>query len=752
MNSLPDPHSLKQEIVQALQCARPGCPCAKGELVHCPAHDDAKPSLSLTVRNGRLLVHCHAGCTQRAVTEALQARGLWPGLQMSLTLEELAAAKRLPVDSLQPLGLRTAYQHDKAQVRIPYMDEQGEVVAIRFRKTLEGAERFSWRRGDKPLLYGLWRLREVRAAGWVLLVEGESDCLTAWLHGVPALGIPGKGTWRPEWARYLHGLQVILWLEPDAADLVERVARDIPGLRVILPPVGFKDLSDAHVQGEDVPALVGRLRREAMPAADALREQEQLRRHHEAASALRDCAGLLDYPHLLDRVDATLSQLGLAGDKRNAILLYLAFTSRLLDRPVNVAVDGPSAVGKNYLVSRVLALFPSEAAHPLTASSERFLAFAEEDFRHRFVVIGEAAGLHRDGVGATILRTIAWDGRMVYQTVEKTEHGLRPRRLEKPGPTGFITTTTKPLEPELATRVLTISVRDDPEQSRLVVLEAGRRAAKGSARIDVAPFVATQRWLAVAGVCEVVVPFGEKLAELVDARSVRVRRDFTQLLTLVQASALLFQRQRGRDTQGRVIATVADYAIVYGLTAELFAATLTDGLTAAQREAVNAVLALSEDTEEDSQRGVSLREVARHLGIDRSAASRRLARAAEKGYVINLEDRKGRPARYVPGEHLPDPRPAIPTPEALAKACEGVCSYPPENQCNTATPPSEAADRCSVAGVSEGVHTHPSDGEASSECPSCGGAKFWRSVFGKVSCAVCHPPAVPALVAEWIGS
>jgi hypothetical protein len=78
---------------------------------------------------------------------------------MSLTLEELAAAKRLPVDSLQPLGLGTAYQHDKAQVRIPYMDEQGEVVAIRFRKTLEGAERFSWRRGDKPLLYGLWRLR-----------------------------------------------------------------------------------------------------------------------------------------------------------------------------------------------------------------------------------------------------------------------------------------------------------------------------------------------------------------------------------------------------------------------------------------------------------------------------------------------------------------------------------------------------------------------------------------------------------------
>jgi hypothetical protein len=459
----------------------------------------------------------------------------------------------------------------------------------------------------------------------------------------------------------------------------------------------------------------------------------------------------LDNPHLLDRVDETLSQLGLAGDKKNSTLLFLALTSRLLDRPVNVVVDGPSAAGKSYLVSRVLSLFPSDAAYPLTAFSERFLAFAEEDFRHRFVVIGEAAGLHRDGAGATILRTLAWDGRMVYQTVEKTEQGMRPRRLEKQGPTGFITTTTKPLELELATRVLTISVRDDPEQSRLVVLEAGKRAADGSAKIDVAPFVAAQRWLAVAGVCQVVVPFGVKLAELVDARSVRVRRDFIQLVTLVQASALLLQRQRDRDTQGRVIATIEDYTIVHDLTGELFAATLTDGLTATQREAVNAVVALSEGREEDSHRGVGLREVAKRLGIDRSAASRRLARAAERGYIINLEDRKGRPARYVPGDPLPDPRPAIPTPSSLAQA---AWSYPSENQCNTAAPPSETPDdRCSVAAISEGVHTHPSnDRETPSQCPSCGGAKFWRSVSGKVVCAVCHPPAVPTLVAEWIGA
>jgi DNA primase len=35
----------------------------------------------------------------------------------------------------------------------------------------------------------------VRKAGLVVLVEGESDCHTLWLHEFPALGLPGAGNW-----------------------------------------------------------------------------------------------------------------------------------------------------------------------------------------------------------------------------------------------------------------------------------------------------------------------------------------------------------------------------------------------------------------------------------------------------------------------------------------------------------------------------------------------------------------------------
>ena len=42
-------------------------------LAHCPAHDDANPSLSLTEKaDGTLLWKCFAGCSQDAVREALE--------------------------------------------------------------------------------------------------------------------------------------------------------------------------------------------------------------------------------------------------------------------------------------------------------------------------------------------------------------------------------------------------------------------------------------------------------------------------------------------------------------------------------------------------------------------------------------------------------------------------------------------------------------------------------------------------------
>ena len=88
---------------------------------------------------------------------------------------------------------------EKLAVRIPYPDKEGQEVAVRFRTSLDGTEKFRWRSGDKPRPYGLGLLVEARKADYVILVEGESDCHTLWFYEIPALGIPGVSNWRDEW-------------------------------------------------------------------------------------------------------------------------------------------------------------------------------------------------------------------------------------------------------------------------------------------------------------------------------------------------------------------------------------------------------------------------------------------------------------------------------------------------------------------------------------------------------------------------
>jgi hypothetical protein len=50
----------------------------RGWTARCPAHDDRDPSLSISIsKEGKTLIHCHAGCSQDQVIEALTDLGLW---------------------------------------------------------------------------------------------------------------------------------------------------------------------------------------------------------------------------------------------------------------------------------------------------------------------------------------------------------------------------------------------------------------------------------------------------------------------------------------------------------------------------------------------------------------------------------------------------------------------------------------------------------------------------------------------------
>ena len=661
-----------------------------GWMARCPAHDDHDPSLSISDGDGgHVLVHCHAGCTQDAVVGALRDRGLWPSEKKGeispkkgrygvtgVTLKQLAEAKHLPVGFLEQLRLATATLKGVPAVKIPYCDITGTVVAMRTRLSLEKTgQRFAWRKGDHTTLYGLERLDEVRKAGWCLLVEGESDCWTCWFHGLPALGIPGKSTWKKEWAEYLVGLEVYLWQEPDAADLVGKVGAAVKGLKVIQAPDSTKDISEAHVRGEDVPTLLNGLRTTATEFESIQREESSTR----LADLERQATPIFAAPDPLVLVEAAIRQLGYGGDIKTPLIAYLSATSRLLalrpgTTPVHILLIGAPSAGKSWTVRVVLRLLPDDAYHVIDAGSSRVLIYDDADLRHRVLVFGEADSLptSEDNPAASALRNLLQDNKLHYKVVMRDEKTgeFAVRTIEKAGPTTLITTAVKPLGEQLMSRLFTLEVAENRGQVKAALRAQANIEFSGTVEPDGA-LVAYQGYLQLRAPWNVFVPFVTELAVAVGegASAPRILRDFQRLISLVKAVTVLRHRQRHIDSTGRLIAELADYEYVRNLVGQMYSDTVT-GATEGVRMAVEAVGRLGKAMQPGSK--VTVTAVGAALGISKMTASRHVKAAVNAGYLVNDEIRRRHPADLHVGEPLPD-RIGLPDPKRLVlKDCNSV--------------------------------------------------------------------------------
>ncbi|MCO6440701.1 MAG: toprim domain-containing protein [Nitrococcus mobilis] len=351
---------------------------------------------------------------------------------------------------------------------------------------------------------------------------------------------------------------------------------------------------------------------------------------------------------------------GLIGEYATAQLLYLAVTSRLLNKPVSIGVKGHSSSGKSWVVGRVLDFFPEEAVVTFTGMSERALIYREDSYSHRTIVIYEVTGLregNEDDLASYFMRSLLSEGRIEYDVTVRGEDGqYTAQRITKEGPTNLVFTTTKTrVHSENETRILSLNTDDGAEQTRNVL---AAMADESERDVDLQAWRKFQAWLQVAE-HKVTIPYSRTLADAVPPLAVRLRRDFASVLALIRAHAILHQCSRERDKSGRIIATMDDYVavreLVSGVVSEGIGATVSDTV----RETVSAVDELADES------GVTVTDVAKRLGVDKSAASRRIRRAADGGYIRNKEDKRGRPGRWVIGEPLPETIEVLPQPSTL---------------------------------------------------------------------------------------
>lgn len=574
-----------------------------------------------------------------------------------VNLSTLAEAKHLPVDFLKGLGIGDLKYNGQAAVRIPYYSEDGQELAVRFRLALSGDSRFKWRKGDRAMPYGLNRLDKIRKGDWVLIVEGESDCWTGWLHGIPAIGAPGKGIWPPSWVEYLKDLEVYVWQEPEAEDFVLRVLKSAPDLRFIRAPDGVKDISEAHIQGHDVPALIEELKvkAESGQALKARQDNESLAQLYHEAKAV------IEAEDPLELVKDAIRGQGYGGDLKPAVITYLAVTSRLLAMrdgamPVHLLIMGASSSGKNYTLSRVLVLLPAEAYYVIDAGSPRIIIYNDAPLEHRVLIFKESDSLPagEDSSSASAIRNLLQDHYLHYEvTIRDTNTGdYTAREVNKPGPTVLITTSTRSLGAQLMTRLFTLEISDSKEQIGAALETQAALETEGAKPLDGA-LVAFQHYLQLKAPFKVIVPFAGELARAMGkmASAPRILRDFARLLSLIKSVAIIRHHWRQTDREGRLVATYADYETVRELVNDMYIDSST-GASSDVRVLVKAVKEL-DAIRGDSER-ITNTTLAKHLGTGVKQVTRRAKRAIKQGWLVNREQRKSYPADYAPGEPMPE--------------------------------------------------------------------------------------------------
>ena len=205
----------------------------------CPFHEDRNASFSADLTTGRWFCHAESRggnyvsfyaeihhidtkeayrriCENYHIELPEHERKAEPRNRRSYSYKQYAFEKRLPDEWLRDF-CHISDDKDKdgtTWMKIPYLKEDGTLST--YRKRYANKE-FKWRYGSsgKIIMYGEWRFEEIRKAGYVCLVEGESDSQSMWQMGISCLGVPGASMFKPDMAERLQDLKVYIHQEPD---------------------------------------------------------------------------------------------------------------------------------------------------------------------------------------------------------------------------------------------------------------------------------------------------------------------------------------------------------------------------------------------------------------------------------------------------------------------------------------------------------------------------------------------------------
>ncbi|MEO5804418.1 MAG: DUF5906 domain-containing protein [Verrucomicrobiota bacterium] len=218
-----------------------------GFLCRCPAHEDRKPSLSVSAGAlGKLLVKCQAGCDTRNVMDSLglKLKDLFPA--------ENGAGKR----SEEKKKIVATYDYTDARGKLLYQVVRFEPKDFRQRKPDKSAkDGWNWKlSGVQRVIYRLPEIMDAVSRGeTVFICEGEKDVAALVAHGFNATcNAGGAGKFPKDAYTVFKDAKVVIIADKDepgrkhAAKIATKIKPLAKSVKVLeLPDMADKPVKDA---------------------------------------------------------------------------------------------------------------------------------------------------------------------------------------------------------------------------------------------------------------------------------------------------------------------------------------------------------------------------------------------------------------------------------------------------------------------------------------------------------------------------
>jgi hypothetical protein len=274
-------------------------------------------------------------------------------------------------------------------------------------------------------------------------------------------------------------------------------------------------------------------------------------RYERAMKLLRD-------RRLLDRAAVDMKLLGHVGELAAKKLALISSVSARSGRPIQPSTHAQSSAGKNFLWDTALSLLPPETVVKRSGLSAKALFRTQTDLKGAVLYIQEVSG--SEDAEYTI-RVMQSGGRLEYEATEKMPDGSMKNVVHQTeGPTVIVQTTTRNhLHPENESRVFPIYIDESARQTGRIVASILREACGGGPD-EAQRRRIRQRWhdaIRLLEPADVIIPYAERIE--IPTSPLRIRRDARRLLDVVRVIVWLYQHQRERDPEGRILAAEGDF-------------------------------------------------------------------------------------------------------------------------------------------------------------------------------------------------